>query len=83
MKNVCDITEEIIQELDSAIKKHPKFPCDLIHMVAIMNEEAGESIRAALNYIYEGGTLNELEVELKQTAAMCIRCLVEMYRKDS
>jgi hypothetical protein len=70
-----DIIHNIKTELESARRKYPKFPNDLIHCVSIMNEEAGESIRAALNHIYHGEPIIELEKELIQTAAMCIRCL--------
>ena len=67
---------ELLQaELERAKKIHPEFPDDIIHMVAVMNEEAGESIRAAYNYIYEGGTIEELKEEIIQTGAMCLRIL--------
>ena len=67
--------ESIRKELDSAKKKYPKFPTDIIHMVSIMNEESGESIRAALNHVYHFENIKNLKKELVQTAAMCIRCL--------
>ena len=67
--------QNIYHELRKAKKKFPTFPLDMIHQVSIMNEEAGESIRAALQYVYEGGTLEHLETELIQAAAMCLRCL--------
>ena len=47
-------------------------------MIAVMNEEAGEAVRAGLIYYYEGGEMDEIEVELLQTAAMCIRVLKNM-----
>ncbi len=68
--------QAVSKELVSAKKKHPVFPADIVHMVAIMQEEAGESTRASLRYVHdEGGTLEELKVELIQTAAMCFRVL--------
>lgn len=70
--------DDIMSELKSAIKKHPYFPEDVIHMVSIMNEESGESIRAALNYTYEKENINEVREELIQTAAMCLRCLSDI-----
>ena len=65
----------ILNELEKAEDKHPEFPTDIIHMLAIMNEEAGEAIRAGLIYHYEGGKIDDVELELLQTAAMCLRCL--------
>ena len=65
----------INDELESAIKKYPDFPIDLIHQVSIMNEEAGESIRAALNHVYHNEQIENVRNEIIQTAAMCIRVL--------
>jgi hypothetical protein len=77
--NITPLNSEILEyirlELDSAKKKYTDFPQDIIHCVSIMNEEAGESIRAALNHVYHGESINKLKEELIQTAAMCIRCL--------
>lgn len=72
MKNILN---EIVRTLESAEQQHPIFPDDLIHKVAIMTEESGEAMRAALNLVYEDGTKEELVTELLQTAAMCIRIL--------
>ena len=65
----------ILDELRRAEEIHPEFPDDVIHQVAIMAEESGEAVRAALHYVYEEGTKEELQAELIQTAAMCVRCL--------
>jgi hypothetical protein len=67
--------QKILKELDDAEKVHPDYPSDVIYQTAIMVEEAGESMRAALHVVYEGGTIGALEKELIQTAAMCIRQL--------
>lgn len=67
--------KEVYSALEYAIRKHPIFPYDVVHMVAIMEEEAGEAMRAALQYYYEGGNIKDLKEELLQTAAMCLRCL--------
>ena len=67
------ICGEICNELDHAIKKHPEFPVDLIHQVAIMAEEAGEAIQAANN-----GDAEQVKKELLHTAAMCIRVIQNM-----
>lgn len=65
----------ILAELHRAETKYPDWPTDLIHQVAIMQEESGESIRAALNHAYHGEPLGNVRNELVQTAAMCLRCL--------
>jgi hypothetical protein len=65
----------IEHEVVRAERLHPYWPEDIIHMVSIMNEEAGESIRAALNYMYHDESLDAVIEELIQTAAMCVRCL--------
>ena len=72
------IIQGILRELDKAKKKHPNFPKDRIHQVAIMAEESGEAIQAAIDLIYDKGTIKNLETELLQTAAMCIRTLENM-----
>lgn len=63
----------ILGELEMAEALHPYWPNDIIHGVSIMNEEAGEAIRAALNFQYQNEPIEEIEKELIQTAAMCIR----------
>ena len=70
-----DIIESILCELALAEDGHPSWPKDIIHQVAIMAEESGEAVRAALNYVYEKGSLEDYKMELIQTAAMSIRCL--------
>lgn len=70
-----DICEMIISEVFRAEAKHPNWPDDPIHQAAIVNEEAGELIRAALQYQYEGGSREEIRKEAIQTAATCIRLL--------
>lgn len=69
------IIESILNELTRAETKFPFWPDDIIHAAAIVNEESGELIRAALQLKYEGGNLEECKKEAIQTAAMCIRFL--------
>jgi len=49
---VHEIKKAIETELEQAEKQHPHWPDDIIHAVSIMNEEAGESIKAALDHVY-------------------------------
>lgn len=69
------IVSEILIELNKAEEKHPNWPKDILHQIAIVNEESGEATRAALQFTYENGTKEELKEELIQTAAMCVRML--------
>ena len=73
---IQQIVDEVLYELDRAKKKWPQYPSDIIHAVAIMNEEAGEAIQAALDYTYdESNAKCRVRDELIQTAAMCFRAL--------
>ncbi len=73
-----DLIEAILCELALAEDSHPSFPKDMIHQVAIMAEESGEAVQAALQFVYEEGTLDDYRMELLQCAAMCLRCLKNM-----
>lgn len=64
--------------LDEANKKHPEWYYDIIHCAAVMNEEAGEAIRAALNYTYENASLEDFICEVAQTGAMAIKILINV-----
>lgn len=68
----------VLEELHAAEAKHPEFPTDQVHAVAIMVEEAGESMRAVLQYVYEGGSLASLKKELAQTGAMVLRVMTHL-----
>jgi len=67
----------ILQRLDEARQLHPKWPADRIHQAAIMAEEAGESIQAAIDYTYRERSVGDFHWEVMQTAAMCLRILTE------
>ncbi len=73
-----DPIDLIFKELKLAEQKHPGFPTDPIHMAAIMGEEAGESLQAAIDLIYNNGELNKLITEVAQTGAMAIRVLMNL-----
>jgi hypothetical protein len=66
----------ILAELDRARELHPNWPTDPIHAAAIVAEESGELVRAALRLTYEGGYGGEMTTEAIQTAATCVRLLM-------
>ena len=76
-----EIVDNILNELTLAKRKHQTFPADVVKMVAIMSEEAGEAVQVA-NDIDNATTYDERKLlkeclikELSHTAAMCIRTI--------
>jgi len=65
-------------ELATAISLYPSWPTDIIHQVAILNEEAGETVKAANNFIHHNGEKDEIIKEAVQTGAMAIRLLMNL-----
>jgi NTP pyrophosphatase (non-canonical NTP hydrolase) len=72
-------------ELKHATDKHPDWPADVIHAAAILQEEAGELIQAALDYYYSHGSKWALIQEAEQCGAMAIRFLlnIERYKRKN
>ena len=68
----------ILMELAKAETKHPAWPQDKVHQAAILAEECGEAVQAALNCHYHGGDIENLRTELAHTGAMVIRCLMHI-----
>lgn len=68
----------IFEELRSAEAKHPSWPDDKIHAVAILVEEAGEAMKEAIDCTYGKGDVEHLKLELAQTGAMAIRALLHL-----
>lgn len=75
MVSYKQFTNMVLEEIMLAEYKHPEWPKDLLHQIAIVNEESGEATRAALQVVYEQGSKQELQKELVQTAAMCFRMI--------
>jgi hypothetical protein len=75
--------ELMIAELSKAQKKHPEWPSDILHAIAILQEEIGELQRAAVNWNYENGNQEEIIKEALQCGAMLFRVLAHMdsYKK--
>lgn len=70
---------KIIEELKKAEEKFPGFPHDIVHCACIVAEEAGEMVKAALDYYYgRSDNQEKLRKEIAQTGAMAIRFLLRM-----
>lgn len=65
----------IESEVRSAEEKHPKWPKDHIHAAAILAEETGELVQAAIQHHYEKGQYHNIHKEATQVGAMVIRLL--------
>lgn len=72
------IYELINEEVIRAQIKHPVWPEDVIYKAAIVSEESGELMLAAVQYEMEGGDIEEVRTEAIQTAATCIRLLLNL-----
>ena len=64
---------DIYKELKRAEKLHPEWTGDQVHQVAVMVEEAGEALQAALNYTDHHQPFKLMYKEVIHTAAMCFR----------
>ena len=69
------IIQDVLAELRRATRLYPAWPQDQIHAAAIVAEESGELVRAALNEAYHGTFRCDTDREAVQTAAMAIRFL--------
>jgi NTP pyrophosphatase (non-canonical NTP hydrolase) len=65
----------VTNEMRSSAQKHPFWPSDPFHALAILGEEMGELHQAVLQHVYEPGkqvTLEDVRGEAIQLAAMAI-----------
>jgi len=65
----------INKEVVRAQKVNGALPSDFVYQAAIVAEEAGELVKAALKLRYEGGTVEQIRKEALHTAATCVRLL--------
>jgi len=74
----------VADEIMSAEELFPEWPIDLVHGAAIVAEESGELIRAAMHcqWDYVGGNIENVKTEAIQTAAMAIRMLYNCLERD-
>lgn len=81
---VVDSVNDILVELDRAEKKHPVWPADSLHQMAILQEKVGTAQMAAndaafrLSYPDRIDHQQSLRRELVQVGAMAIRCLINL-----
>lgn len=73
---------DIDNELNKAIQKHPDYPSDMFKQLAIMQEEAGEVTKAVLDYHSGTDNIEHIKKELMQTAAMCVRMLINIDKQQ-
>lgn len=85
------VWSDVMDEIQRSVTKHPFYPTDPLRRTAIMMEEAGEAIQAALDLTRttpdaRQSALPDLRIkdrhrlyeETVQTAAMCIKLLASM-----
>lgn len=70
------ILKEVEEELARAKNLFPAWARDPVHGAAVVAEEAGEALQAALDFYYERGGAHVLKTELIHTVAMAVRFLM-------
>jgi NTP pyrophosphatase (non-canonical NTP hydrolase) len=82
MSSQQKIVEQILDELKRAKKKFPTWPTDPVHCAAVIGEEAGEVIQAALDFFYgRAASRARMREEALQVGAMAIRFLEGLENK--
>ena len=77
MRGFSNVVAAVQAELDRARVKHPDWEADdVVYCAAIVGEEAGELLKAAVQFRGEGGTMEACDMEVIQTAATCFRFLM-------
>lgn len=70
----------IVQEMQASESNHPfgreDWPQDHVHAAGIVANEAGQLVRAALQFHYEKGHYYSMHREACQTGAMALRFLM-------
>jgi hypothetical protein len=78
------ICSAVVAELEKAMEKHPLWPDDPLHALAVLGEEYGELTKEMLQLTYEPHKTSPERVrkEAEQTAAMAIRLLMSLDEYD-
>ena len=73
-----EISSAVFDEIRRAEELHGAFPEDMIHAAAILAEESGELIQAAIDHTYSKPCLEQMKTEAVQTTAMGFRFLFNL-----
>ena len=73
---IGEIQAKFLEELLAAEEKFPGWPEDVIHAAAIVAEERGELLKAAIDFYFGRGTRDGFIKEATQVGAMAIRFLM-------
>lgn len=80
----------IAEEVARANAAHPTYPTDPLRRVALVCEESGEALKAALDLTRPSTPLaaiaykrDEMRTELLHTAALAVRALIAMADEDT
>lgn len=76
--NINDVRTKIGEERERAEKLHPDWPKDIVYRAAIVCEEAGEFLKAVLDYKSNKGSADDVIKEAIQTGAMIERFLINV-----
>jgi hypothetical protein len=80
--SVSSVMDDVEDELMKAMDKFPQWPSDMVHGAAVVAEEAGELVKACLEFSYEPqkhhDNLLRVRKEAIQTAAMAVRFLMNL-----
>ena len=74
----AEAVSQIKYEHVRATVLHPAWPSNPVHQAAILCEETGELVRAALRVTFEGADWSEVVTECEQSGAMAMRIVTEM-----
>lgn len=80
------IMDDVLKELKRAKRKHPNWPDHIVARAGIVCEEAGELMKASLEFKYEKGKdskskdlmIEEMRKEAIHTAATALRFIEEL-----
>ena len=81
--DLAPILADVLAEVARAESIHPEWPDDVIHAAAVVSEETGELVQAALQFVFEGGDVDAIRTEALHTAATAIRLLAALPKPEA